>query len=663
MMARKVRLLALVALFVLLPVFAIEGNVPTMLELFWRWDLKGIVALLESGAAISPMDQSLAANALWRADRFEEALALLRSSSKSWPDEVRPYGEFMMVLALERLNRGQEARTMADALVGRVPADLLYYVHYSLYRLSDEKDHVNRRKHLQSMYKAAQNDPQRTTALTELLKLQGDKAAYALRLTDILPRSSAALKVLESLPKPWNPDVNMAVGYAAYLSGNYDRAIPLFPAIPMDSRHGRKSKHYRAFSLYNQKKYAPALEAWAYLAKTGESYAESSLRRISILAGRAERESALRVLREVASTREGDIQARAYYSLSTHLSGKERLSAEDSVIKLAPDSLFTTQILWGRGWDKWNAGDVAGAVAEWEKSLAPNMSQNWRPRVIYWIAKGYERLGKVDKRHPLIEALKADHPLSIYAFLAGGKLEPVPGDPPGLASEAGALEQWGFVTHARRVLLAKGDPKSAYRAALLADWSGDQQAAYLAALKAGDQIRKGPVFYARGLSMLYPRPFTKEVAKAAERFEVEDSLVWAIMRQESAFNPAATSWAGAGGLMQLMPGTARSEAKALGMKSHSVYDVEQNITMGTAHIARLMRSYKDVWLALAAYNAGPGNANKWLGDRKSVPLDEWIEDVRFEETNDYVQKVAANLEVYRTLYPDSKNSDEGDGVD
>ena len=115
--------------------------------------------------------------------------------------------------------------------------------------------------------------------------------------------------------------------------------------------------------------------------------------------------------------------------------------------------------------------------------------------------------------------------------------------------------------------------------------------------------------------------------------------------------------------MQLMPGTARSEAKALGMKSHSVYDAEQNITLGTAHIARLMRSYKDVWLALAAYNAGPGNANKWLGDRKSVPLDEWIEGVRFEETNDYVQKVTANLEVYRALYPDSRSPDEGDGVD
>ncbi len=626
------------------------GVAQTMRDLFLRRDWSGVNALIQSSDTLSPMDQSIAANAVWSANRFEEALNLLRSSAPYWPDEVRPYGEFMMVLALERLNSPAEARAGALDLLPKAPPDLGYYVAYALFRLTDEKNHDERRKALQSMYSLAQNDAQRTTSLTELLKLPGDRTAYALRLTDLSPRNSAALKVLESLPKPWSPDVNMAVGYAAYLSGKYDSAIALFRAIPMDSRHGRKSRYYRAFSLYNQKKYSPALEAWGYLAKNGESYAESSIRRISILAGRAERESALRVLREVASNREGDIQVRAYYSLSTHLSGKEKASAEDAVISLAPGSLLTTQILWGRGWERWNSGDTAGAVASWEKSIAPGMNQSWRPRVIYWTAKGYERLRDSEKSKRLFDSLKEEHPLSTYAFMSGGEISLNPGDPPGLVSEPSLLEQWGFLSHARRVLLAKGDPQSVYRAALLADWSGDHQAAYTAALRIGEQIRKEP-FHERALSMLFPRPFYSEVTKAAERFEVEDNLVWAIMRQESAFNPNATSWAGAGGLMQLMPGTARGEAKALDMKEYSVYNAEQNITLGTAHIARLMRSYDDVGLSLAAYNAGPGNARKWLGDRKSVPLDEWIESIRFEETNDYVQKVTANLETYRALYP------------
>ena len=561
----------------------------------------------------------------------------------------------MIVLAMERTEQKKEARKKAFELMPKAPADLGYYIAYALFRLTDEKDLDGRRNFLQRMYSLAENNAQRTTALTNLLKLPGNKEAYALNLTNISPRNSAALKVLESLPKPWNPDVNMAVGYAAYLRGQYDKAIPLFRAIPMGSRHGRKSRYYRAFSLYNQKKYTGALEAWGYLAKTGTSYAESSIRRLSILAGRVERENALRVLREVAASRDGVVQARAYYSLSTHLSGKEKRDAEDKVIKLAPDSLFTTQILWRRGWSQWASGNIRGAVADWEKSLVPEMKSSWRPRVLYWVAKGYGRLNQPAKRDAFIKRLLKDHPLSIYAFLSGGeKLDIQPGDPPDFtSSKPTELEKWGFVSHARRVLLAKGNASSVYHAALLAEWMGDQQAAYSAAGRVSEQIRKGPVFYRKALSFLFPRPFFNEVTKASERFKVEDSIIWAIMRQESAFNPNATSWVGAGGLMQLMPGTARSEAKAMEMKKYSVYNPEQNIILGSAHIARLLRSFGDVEVALAAYNAGGGNARKWLDGRKDVPLDEWIESVRFEETNDYVQRVMANLHIYRTLYAPS----------
>ena len=658
MSRRLFRLLVIFVFSALLFVFPSSGYSQSMGELFQRRDWKGIDSLLVSGTALSPVDQSLAANALWFQNRWGESLVVLQKSASSWPAEVKPYGDFMIALALERIGQKDEARKRALALLQKTPADLGYYVAYALFRLTDEKDHDGRKKYLQRMYSLSENNAQRTTALTNLLNLPGDKTAYALNLTNISPRNSAALKVLESLPKPWTPDVNMAVGYAAYLRGQYDKAIPLFRAIPMDSLHGRKSRYYRAFSLYNQKKYTGALEAWGYLAKTGTSYAESSIRRISILAGRAEREDALRVLREVAASRDGAVQARAYYSLSTHLSGKEKRDAEDKVIKLAPNSLFTTQILWRRGWSQWSSGDVRGAIADWEKSLVPEMNRSWRPRVLYWAAKGYGRLNQQAKRDALVKTLLKDHPLSIYSFLSGGeKLDIQAGDPPELASrQPSELEKWGFVSHARRVLLAKGDASSIYRAALLAEWMGDQQAAYSAAGRISEQIRKGPVFYRKGLSFLFPRPFLNEVTKASERFKVEDNIVWAIMRQESAFNPNATSWVGAGGLMQLMPGTARSEAKALEMKKYSVYNPEQNIILGSAHIARLLRSFGDVEVALAAYNAGGGNARRWLDGRKNVPLDEWIEMVRFEETNDYVQKVMANLHIYRTLYAPSRLS-------
>jgi soluble lytic murein transglycosylase len=130
------------------------------------------------------------------------------------------------------------------------------------------------------------------------------------------------------------------------------------------------------------------------------------------------------------------------------------------------------------------------------------------------------------------------------------------------------------------------------------------------------------------------------------------------MRQESAFKPNATSWAGASGLMQLMPGTAKDEANRMGLKKYDIYAVEDNINMGASHLARLRKSFdREDWI-MAAYNAGSGNARKWLTDGKqALSADFWIEQVRFDETCDYVQKVSGNLAVYRLLYGAEKNGE------
>jgi soluble lytic murein transglycosylase len=142
-----------------------------------------------------------------------------------------------------------------------------------------------------------------------------------------------------------------------------------------------------------------------------------------------------------------------------------------------------------------------------------------------------------------------------------------------------------------------------------------------------------------------------QVAAACKKYGVEDNFVWAIMRQESAFRPDAVSHAGASGLMQLMPGTAKDEAKRIGLQKYDICDVTDNVNMGTAHLERLGRSFARVDWIMAAYNAGAGNARKWLADGKQdLTPDLWIEQVRFDETCDYVRKVSGNLEVYRMLY-------------
>ncbi len=138
------------------------------------------------------------------------------------------------------------------------------------------------------------------------------------------------------------------------------------------------------------------------------------------------------------------------------------------------------------------------------------------------------------------------------------------------------------------------------------------------------------------------------------------TVVHAITRQESQFAMNAISHAGARGLMQLMPGTAREQARINGMEytpASLVSDANYNIRLGDAYFARMMDIYGGSYpLAAAAYNAGPGNVNKWLrsnGDPRGGSIDwiDWLENIPVAETRNYVQRVLENAVVYEAMNP------------
>ncbi|WP_425475255.1 lytic transglycosylase domain-containing protein [Sphingomonas silueang] len=142
------------------------------------------------------------------------------------------------------------------------------------------------------------------------------------------------------------------------------------------------------------------------------------------------------------------------------------------------------------------------------------------------------------------------------------------------------------------------------------------------------------------------------------------TLIHAIARQESQFDRTAVSRAGARGLMQLMPGTARETAGKLGLSysASSLNDPSYNMQLGSTYIQRMLDYYGGSYpLAIAAYNAGPGNVNKFIranGDPRTPGVDvvEWIEKIPLTETRGYVQRVLENAVVYDLIHADKARS-------
>lgn len=156
------------------------------------------------------------------------------------------------------------------------------------------------------------------------------------------------------------------------------------------------------------------------------------------------------------------------------------------------------------------------------------------------------------------------------------------------------------------------------------------------------------------LQLIYPRPYEALVQKFAARRSLDPAFVYALIRQESGFDRDIKSGAGAVGLMQLMPATAKTLAKKDGWSDFDPLTLnvaENNIRLGTIYLRDLKKDYDDNYcFVLTNYNAGPEATRRWLSQLGSKPLEALVEDISYWETRDYVKKVMGNYWTYRVLW-------------
>ncbi|MBI4954617.1 MAG: transglycosylase SLT domain-containing protein, partial [Myxococcales bacterium] len=355
-----------------------------------------------------------------------------------------------------------------------------------------------------------------------------------------------------------------------------------------------------------------------------------------------------------------------------------------------PDGDMVDQGLFALALELAERGDWAGAVAPLE--AATKRKVRGRPyhaegRPQYFLARAKLALGQESEGLAALEQVVKSFPVSYYMVLAWARLaERDAARAERLVAEAMAAEPTG-------AFVIPDDPSlhtPAFERAveLVRQGEGEAALAELTALGVRDKSAPPSLLWAsafllarieapaeahgvlRGTDKLwtehypagvwrpvwelaYPRPFRSIVSAESARTGTPEALIYAIMREESAFQPRAVSSAGARGLMQLMSATAKSVARPLRLpwSDEALVRPEVNIALGSHLLASLMRRWPDDrLLAIPSYNAGPGAPKRWLAASPAADFDLFVERMPYEETRNYTKRVIGSLAAYSFLY-------------
>jgi soluble lytic murein transglycosylase len=153
--------------------------------------------------------------------------------------------------------------------------------------------------------------------------------------------------------------------------------------------------------------------------------------------------------------------------------------------------------------------------------------------------------------------------------------------------------------------------------------------------------------------LAYPKEVVEQIHKLAKEISIEPEFVAGIMREESVFDVRATSKSGAMGLMQLMPFTGEWVAQQLGVASfvrEKLYDQEMNIRFGAFYLDHLNQKFQgNLYYTAASYNAGPEAVNKWIVNGNFTDLEEFVENIPYQETRYYVKRVIKSYEEFKEI--------------
>lgn len=375
-------------------------------------------------------------------------------------------------------------------------------------------------------------------------------------------------------------------------------------------------------------------------------------------------------------------------NLASHYITNDDDAAADRVfrdlVERFPKGRYGERAAWKIGWLAYRNGTFEDTVRYFEDAAVAFPRADTRPAWLYWAGRAREQRGDTTEAEARYRLAVTDYRNSYYGRLAlrrlGGSIAPdirrasvsVAVEEPRLAPSDATIRQL-IALHLyddaqREVQYAQavwGD--SAALQATVA-WIRHQQGLELTARERFDALRGAinmmkrayPQYIASGgeqlppemLGIVFPLDYWPLIRKYADERDLDPYLMAALVNQESTFTADVKSGANAVGLMQLLPSTGRQYARRLKMPytTRMLTQAEPNIRMGTAYFKDLVDRFGDAYFALASYNAGEHRIARWRAEKPAMPADEFIDDIPFPETQNYVKKILSMAEDYRRLY-------------
>lgn len=372
-----------------------------------------------------------------------------------------------------------------------------------------------------------------------------------------------------------------------------------------------------------------------------------------------------------------ELAAKALRALYKDLADDDRFEDSIEVLRqlrrIDPRDTTGAAHLWQRGWREYGRGNFSGAVGYWTElfSLYPDDSAGRRGR--YWTARAFEALGETERAQQIYREVATADTTDFYrknalTRLRGqaprmdepgiGESEPWPEDP--VLARARLLTDLGLeeLAIAEIELAGAEADKRAVRAlqALVESRNGERRKSMITIREAFPALG-GPhqaTLPEEARRLYYPVDYQDTIRTWATQNRLPLHLVYGIIRQESAFDTQAQSWAGARGLMQLMPATARELAGKAGLSySHEkLSDPAFNVRLGTTYFSQVLNMFdSNVELALAGYNGGPYRIKRMWKESGPKELDRFLEGLNLEESKTYVKRILVLSDSYRQLYP------------